>query len=164
MDRRSKAINNKFNGCYPHRGILLLNDENYSKKYKMLIIERKRQIMSKKVMIIDDDDIFLEELKQILIFSGYDVVVVNDLDLAVNMVSKTKPDVILVDIKMPERNGLRVAKELKNYLTYDYIPIIGMTAFYRDADIQLMNVCGIQNCIKKPFHPLDVISNIEKVI
>jgi CheY-like chemotaxis protein len=121
--------------------------------------------MKKKVMIVDDDDrIFLEELNQTLILNGYDVVVVNDPVSAVDMVFKTEPDVILLNIKMPTRNGLRIANELKNYLGYDNIPIIALTGITRDADVKLMNVCGIQNCIRKPFHTLDVISNIEKVL
>lgn len=120
--------------------------------------------MRKKVMIIDEDEIFSEELNQALILSGYDVVAVNDPVLAVDMVRKTEPDVILLDIKMPTRNGLRIVNELKNYLGYETIPIIGMTGLSREADIELMNVCGIQKYLKKPFHPLDIISNIEKVV
>ncbi|MDD5773521.1 MAG: response regulator [bacterium] len=120
--------------------------------------------MRKKVMIIDDDKVFLEELNEVLISGGYDVVTVNDPVLAFNMVDKTKPDVILVDMKMPSMSGFEVANELKNFLGYDFIPIIGMSGFYRDNDISLMNMCGIQKCLNKPFRPLDVIYNIEKVM
>lgn len=120
--------------------------------------------MEKKVMIVDEDMIFSEELKYTLTFNGYDVVVVNDPVSAVEMVFKIEPDIILLNVKMPTRNGLRIANELKNYLGYDNIPIIAMTEISRDADVKLMSVCGIKNCIRKPFHPLDIISNIEKAL
>lgn len=120
--------------------------------------------MRKKVMIVDDDSVFLEELNEVLISGGYDVVAVNDPVSVFSMVNMTKPDVILIDMKMPSMSGLEVANELKQFLGYDNLPIIAMSGFYRDNDLSLMNMCGIQKCLKKPFRPLDVIYNIEKVL
>lgn len=118
--------------------------------------------MNKKVMIVDDDREFLDELGEILVFGGYDVIAVNDTGSVMELVDTKKPDVILLDIRMPGRDGFYMAAQIKEFSKYNEIPIIGMTGgFYGDEDTWLMNLCGIQKCLKKPFNPLDVINYIE---
>ncbi|MDD5772668.1 MAG: response regulator [bacterium] len=118
--------------------------------------------MEKKIMIIDDDRELLDKLSESLVLSGYDVTAINDTKLVIEMIDKIKPAVILLDIKMPGKDGFCVASEIKNISKYDNIPIIGMTGgFYGDDDTWLMNFCGIQKCFRKPFYPLDLINYIE---
>lgn len=120
--------------------------------------------MNKRVMIIDDDKEFLEELNETLALSGYDMVAVNDALLALDVAKKTKPDVIVLDLKMPGKSGFQVADELKGFSELTNVPIIAMSAFFKDEFSMLMDVCGIKRCIKKPFHPLDIIAQIEKAL
>jgi CheY-like chemotaxis protein len=120
---------------------------------------------NKRVMIVDDDKIFLDELKETLDLSGYEMIAVNDAVSAVDTVCQTAPDVILVDLKMPQKSGFQVAHELM-FLSHKIgdIPVIAMTGFFRDGYAALMNMCGIKKCLKKPFSPLDVISEIEEAL
>ncbi|MBI4651981.1 response regulator, partial [Candidatus Desantisbacteria bacterium] len=103
-------------------------------------------------------------LNEILILAGYDVVLVDDPVLIVKIVDETNPDIILLDIRMPVKNGYEVANEIKSLARNCNIPIIGMTGYYRDKDLLLMNICGIQKCLRKPLYPLDIIYQIETVI
>ncbi|MEW6087832.1 MAG: response regulator [bacterium] len=119
--------------------------------------------MQKKVMIIDDDKGFLDEASETLILAGYDVVVVNDAETAADMVGRAKPDVILLDIRMPGRSGYEVASEITSLAGHNNA-IIGMTGFYRDKDLMLMNICGIGKCLRKPLFPLNMIYHIEAAI
>ncbi len=122
--------------------------------------------MSKgKVIIVDDDKEFLEELKETLILSGYEVFETAQADLVQHQANSIKPDVILLDLKMNDMNGFEVADELRQFTTTMGIPIIAMTGFFReDEHVPLLNICGIQKCLKKPFNPLDVIVAIEGVL
>jgi DNA-binding response OmpR family regulator len=122
--------------------------------------------MSKgKVMIVDDDSEFLEELKEILDLSGYEVTQIADPKEVLRQASAWEPDDILLDLKMEGLNGFEVADQLKHTEKTSQIPIIAMTGFYTEEEhMSLMNICGIQRCILKPFNPLDVISAIEMAL
>jgi len=118
----------------------------------------------KKIMIVDDDKEFLEELKETLNLSGYDTVGFSDGVSALEMIRKIKPDLIMLDLKMSQKNGFQVAYELK-HLPDVRVPIITMSAFFTEREYtRLMDVCGIQTCLIKPFNPLEAISKIEEIL
>jgi len=121
-------------------------------------------MIHRKVMIIDDDKEFLEELGETLRLSGYEMVVINDVGLVSDAAVKTKPDIILIDLKMPKKTGFQLADELRHISELSNIPIIAMTGFFKEGYQPLMNICGIKTYLKKPFSPLDVISAIEGVL
>lgn len=126
---------------------------------------QKPDMTRKKVMIVDDDKIFLQELKETLGLGGYEVFELDAAKTVQQAAGELKPDVILLDLKMQEMNGFEVAEELRHFISTMGIPIIAMTGYFReDEHVPLLNICGIQKCIKKPFHPLDVIVAIESVI
>ncbi len=118
----------------------------------------------KKVMIIDDDKEFLEELTETLSLSDYEAIMFDSPITALEKILKEKPDVILLDLKMFPISGFEIAHELKYIAGTENIPVIAMTGFYKDGYDSLMKMCGIKNCLKKPFKPLDVIAQIEKVL
>jgi DNA-binding response OmpR family regulator len=115
-----------------------------------------------RVLIVDDDKEFLQELRETLDLSGYEVIEVEDSRTVQYTASHSNPDVIVLDLRMEDMNGFEVAEELKRFTSTVGIPVIAMTGFFReDEHIPLMNICGIKKCIRKPFNPLDVISAIE---
>ncbi len=120
--------------------------------------------MNKKVMIVDDDKEFLEELNETLSLSGYDMVAVNDSDSVLGLLKQIKPDVIVLDLKMPKKSGFQLADEIKHLQDMSHVPIIAMTGFLKDDYIPLLSVCGIVKCLKKPFNPLDIIGYIEEAL
>jgi CheY-like chemotaxis protein len=118
-----------------------------------------------KIMVIDDDLDFLEETKKMLASSGYDTVVFSDPVYALTRVKKTKPDIILLDLKMEGKTGFQVAHELKLAPETAGIPIIAMTAYYNEKDnAELLGIYGIKTRLLKPFNPADLISQIENAI
>jgi DNA-binding response OmpR family regulator len=120
--------------------------------------------MAKKVMIVDDDKEFLSEIKETLDLSGYEAEVVEDATLAVGVAAKVRPDVILLDIRMPLKSGFQVADEISHLEEFSHTPIIAMTAFFKDEYVQSVNASTIKGWLKKPFNPLDVIALIEAVL
>lgn len=122
--------------------------------------------MSKgKVMIVDDDSEFLQELKEILDLSGYEVTQIDDPTKVIKKADEITPDVVLLDLKMEGLNGFEVADGLRHSSKTMHVPIIAMTGFFtEDEHMALMNICGIERCILKPFNPLDVISAIEMAL
>lgn len=116
-------------------------------------------------MVVDDDKEFLEELKEMLIFSGYEVTGINDSTIALKVARVVKPDVILLDLRMRSTSGFEIANGLKSLIETSNIPVIAMTGYYTLKEHSwLINFCGIKRCLKKPFNPLDIIAEIEKVM
>lgn len=121
-------------------------------------------MLPKKVMIIDDDQEFLEELKEMLVMSGYETTGFSSSTFALEKLPDINPDVILLDLKMDEKSGFAIADELTHVPETANIPIVAMTGIYTEEEYRkLMNVCGFKGAIIKPFRPLDVIARIEDV-
>ena len=119
---------------------------------------------SKKVMIVDDDSEFLEELNETMTMSGYDMIPVNDSVAATAIASNEKPDLIILDLKMPGKSGFQLAEDIRRIPELAKTPIIAMSSFFREDYSFLLNLFGIKKCLKKPFKPLDVITAVESVL
>ena len=116
---------------------------------------------NKKVMIVDDDSEFLEELNETMSMSGYKMIPVNDSTTAVDIATSEKPDLIILDLKMPGKSGFQLAEEIRRIPALGNTPIIAMSAFFKDEYAFLLSIFGIKKCLKKPFKPLDVITAVE---
>jgi CheY-like chemotaxis protein len=120
--------------------------------------------MNKKIMIVDDDRDFTAELKEMLLLSDYDVIAINDSSMAVDEAIQTRPDIILLDIMMPEENGFQVAVKLKCFSPFKKIPLIAMTAYTKDKLLKQASAYGFDDCMRKPFSDIDLISKIEEYL
>src|ERR1039457_6005625 len=116
---------------------------------------------NRKVAIIDDNQDSLRDLEKILKMAGYTPVLVDDIFRAVDILIENKPDVILMELKMPQKNGFALADAINRIFENKKIPIIAMSNLFKDEFKWLMDFCGIKRWIKKPFLPLDVIWAIE---
>ncbi len=117
--------------------------------------------MATKVMVIDDDKGFLAEVSETLVLVGYEVVGVNDPAGAAEKALRERPDVVLLDLKMPKINGFSLAAEMRHYPELAGIPIIAITGYFKEDYLPLMNICGINSYLRKPFNVLDAITRIE---
>ncbi|MDD5455249.1 MAG: response regulator [Candidatus Ratteibacteria bacterium] len=122
--------------------------------------------MGKKIMIVDDDKEFSAELSEILESKGYEIIVADNQSDVLGLANHEKPNLILMDIKMPDKSGFELAAEIKySYkISHIHIPIIAMSAHFKEDDRPLMEMCGITSRLKKPFTPVDVITEIENVL
>jgi len=116
----------------------------------------------KKILIVDDDLEFSEELKELLLLSGYEATVINDSRQAFDTARTLKPDAIVLDIKMDSMDGFQVLEKLKQFPQTAKISVIAMTGYFTEEEhYRLMSICGMDACLKKPFNALDLIARIE---
>ena len=102
-------------------------------------------LAKKRIMIVDDNIEFLEELKEMLVLSGYEAAAFYNGPSALEGAQRFKPDVILLDLKMDGMSGFQVADELKRIPETARTPIIAMTGYYTGKDHTLLiNISGIQ--------------------
>lgn len=116
--------------------------------------------MRPRIQIIDDNVALSTLLAKALTKFDYDPVVENNPLLAINTVRHYMPDLILLDVMMPERDGGRVLADLRNDLSLRYIPVILLTAIAREAQT-LANTGGIQSTVlSKPVQLRELIETI----
>jgi CheY-like chemotaxis protein len=115
-----------------------------------------------KLVLIDDDAEFLEETKEMLKQTGYEIVCLTDNEYEIGRLRSIRPDVILLDIKMRIRSGLQIAFEIKRDAMLKEIPIIAMSSVYIENDV--LALCGIKERLMKPFFPADAIKSVDTVL
>lgn len=120
--------------------------------------------MRNRILVIDDDKEFLDEIKETLTLNDYDVVVENNPSLALERAMQLRPDLILLDLAMPEESGLQVACEIKYFSKLRHIPIIAITGHLSDHYKSILNNYGMLNYLIKPIDPVNLILHIERVL
>jgi two-component system OmpR family response regulator len=111
----------------------------------------KINIQSAKVLVIDDEPEITDIVETFLTESGYTVEVENNAVQALAKARKFKPDVILLDIMMPEVDGYGVCQELKKDGALAHVPVIFLTGKDRNDDMGRSFKAGGDMFIKKPF-------------
>ncbi len=112
----------------------------------------------KKILVVDDDHSILEVVELILTSNGFDVKTHTSGYNVPHIVRNYRPDLILLDISLPEKSGTEVCKELK--ITYS-IPIILFSAFFDKAEQESL-ACKANGFIEKPFDVKDLLNLINK--
>lgn len=120
--------------------------------------------MKPRILIVDDNRALTTLLAKALAKFGYEPVVENNPLLAINTVRHYMPDLILLDIMMPERDGGRVLADLRSDLSLRTIPVVLLTAIAREAQA-LANTGGIQSVVlAKPVQLQELLEVIDNEI
>ena len=112
------------------------------------------------ILIVDDDASNLQFLGKVLSDNGYGVGVARDGIQALNFVDKTIPDLILLDVMMPEMDGYEVCRRLKMGRKNRHIPVIFLTAKTHSRDIVKGFEMGGVDYVAKPFNPTELLARI----
>lgn len=112
------------------------------------------------VLIIDDDIIQIEIIKNVLIKHGYDVDSATDAQSGIKTTIETMPDIIILDINLPDKSGFEVCKEIKNTPQTTEIPVIFITALEGIDYATQSFECGAVDFIRKPVHANELLARI----
>jgi DNA-binding response OmpR family regulator len=111
----------------------------------------------KKVLVIDDEPAVHRLLQIILEDECFDIVGMEESKDSGDMLSRSKPDLIILDIMMPEVNGFDVLRVLKSDEETRDIPVIILTASNRHDDRETARKLGAEQYITKPFQPAELL-------
>lgn len=121
--------------------------------------------MSQKIAIIDDDCIIQETLQESFAEAGYTVFIAQDGASGFELISREKPDLVLVDILLPRMHGVALCEKLKASPEFSRIPIILMTGVYKDVNLRMYVHKGLaDDFIEKPFRERELLDKIESLI
>lgn len=122
----------------------------------------------KKILVVDDEDSIREILSYNLDREGYDVIEAEDGEEALEKIKKEKPDLVLLDVMLPKKDGVTVCKEVRYVLGDIALPILMISAKGEETDKIIGLEIGADDYITKPFQIREVIArvkaNLRKII
>ncbi len=124
-------------------------------------------LMSSLVYVLDDEESVCELMRIVLESRGYRVDTATDGKKGLKMIQDEKPDLVVVDIKMPKLNGFEVISSMKQDPNLKDIPIIVityLTSESRRSDDEWKDKMEVQDFISKPFEPLELVERIERIL
>jgi two-component system cell cycle response regulator DivK len=120
--------------------------------------------MAKTVLIVEDSELNMRLFNDLLQAFGYHTVKTRDGRQAVPMVREHRPDLIVLDIQLPEVSGLEITDRLKKDPVLKAIPIVAVTAFAMRGDEQRILAAGCDAYLSKPISVTTFLETIRKFI
>lgn len=117
--------------------------------------------MAKKIFIVEDNELNMKLFNDLLEAHGYETVTTRDGTKALDIAKDSKPDLILMDIQLPEVSGLDITRQIKMDDDLKNIPIIAVTAFAMKGDEDKIRECGCNGYISKPISIVTFIETIQ---
>ena len=119
---------------------------------------------TKKILVVDDEPDLVDTIKRRLEYNKWEVVTAADGQEAVDKASSDKPDLILLDIRMPLMNGHEALRHLRADPALHDIPVIMLTASSEPSDIAAASCHNIAHYTTKPFDFTDLVKKIEETL
>lgn len=119
--------------------------------------------MAKKILAVDDEKHIVRLVQINLEKEGYEVVTANTGREALEKVASEKPDLVVMDVMMPEMDGLEALAALKNDEATANIPVIMLTAKAQDADVFRGWQSGADLYLTKPFNPMELVTFVKRI-
>jgi len=120
--------------------------------------------MRKKVLIVEDNELNMKLFHDLLEAQGYETLETREGLAALTLAREHKPDLILMDIQLPEISGLEVTKWLKDDESLAHIPVIAVTAFAMKGDEERIRAGGCAAYIAKPIAVAHFLETVKKFL
>ncbi|MBT3401139.1 MAG: response regulator [Rhodospirillaceae bacterium] len=120
--------------------------------------------MSKTVLIVEDNELNMKLFHDLLEAQGYATLQTKDGREALKLAREHRPDLVLMDIQLPEVSGLEVTKWIKEDENLREIPVIAVTAFAMKGDEEKIRQGGCEAYIAKPISVSEFLATVQKFI
>jgi two-component system cell cycle response regulator DivK len=120
--------------------------------------------MSQKILIVEDNELNMKLFHDLLEAHGYTTIQTRNGMEAVGLARTHRPDLILLDIQLPEISGLEVTRQLKQDDELKGIPVVAVTAFAMKGDEEKIREGGCQAYIAKPISVSTFMETIQTVL
>ena len=120
--------------------------------------------MSAKVLVVEDNELNMKLFHDLLEAHGIDTIQTNSGRDVLEIARRDRPDLILMDIQLPEVSGLEVTKWLKAEADLRDIPVIAVTAFAMKGDEQKIREGGCEDYISKPISVVKFMDTVRKYL
>ncbi len=117
--------------------------------------------MSHKVLVIEDNEQNMYLIHFLLESNGYTVIEAENGVIGIQKAKEENPDIILLDIQLPEMDGYEIARILRSTPGIDTIPIIAVTSYAMAGDKERILAAGATDYIEKPINPATFVDQIK---
>src|SRR5689334_10585349 len=117
-----------------------------------------------RILVVDDDREIVRLVRAYLEKEHYQVLIANDGQTALHMVRREHPNLIVLDLMLPDRDGWEITRTIRNDSTLHSIPIIMLTARIEDSDKIIGLELGADDYITKPFNPREMVARVRSVL
>ena len=120
--------------------------------------------MGARILIAEDEPNIVTSLEFLLQQKGYEVRVARDGDEALKLAEAFRPDVVLLDVMMPVRNGFEVCRMIRDNAALSRVRIVMLTARGRDAERDKGLALGADAYMTKPFSTKELVAKVEELV
>ncbi len=118
----------------------------------------------KKILVVDDDPYILMSLEFLMKKNGFEVMVARNGTEALEIVEKQVPDIVLLDIMMPDVDGYAICKHIKNNKKLKDAHVVFMSAKSKESDIQKGYDLGASLYVTKPFSTRQLLKQVQELL
>jgi len=120
--------------------------------------------MSKKILIADDEANIVISLEFLMLNSGYQVQIAANGDEALHQIAEFRPDLILLDIMLPLKNGFEVCQKIRENPAWNGIKVVMLTAKGRESEVTKGLALGADAYITKPFATKELLASVQRLL
>ena len=120
--------------------------------------------MSKRILVVDDEPNIVLSLEFLMTQAGYEVSTAADGEAALESIEAVPPDVVLLDVNIPKRNGYEVCETIRANPLWDGVRVVMITAKGRDVEREKGLALGADDYIVKPFSTHEVVAKVAEVL
>ena len=118
----------------------------------------------KTVLVVEDNELNMRLFCDLLDAFGFGTLQCRDGARAVELTRQNKPDLIIMDIQLPEVSGLDITRWIKDDETIRHIPVLAVTAFAMRADEQRVREAGCEGYLSKPIQMRSFLATVEELV
>lgn len=119
---------------------------------------------TKKILVVDDDPYILMSLEYLMKKNGFEVMVARNGTEALDIVEKQVPDIVLLDIMMPDVDGYAICKHIKSSKKLKEAKVVFMSAKSKETDIRKGYDLGASLYVTKPFSTRQLLKQVQELI
>lgn len=120
--------------------------------------------MAKKILIADDEQNIVVSLEFLMKREGFEVFVAGDGESALQIMAEQRPDLVLLDVMMPKRNGYEVCQQIRANPAWQGVKVIMLTAKGRDIEVVKGMALGADAYVTKPFSTKELVAQVKQML
>jgi DNA-binding response OmpR family regulator len=120
--------------------------------------------MQKRILIADDEPNIVVSLEYLMKREGFDVAVAADGEAALTAISAHAPDLILLDVMLPKKDGFEVCQQIRANPDWQQVKVVMLTAKGRDTEISKGLALGADLYLTKPFSTKDLVAQVKHLL
>ncbi len=120
--------------------------------------------MSIRILVVDDEPNIVLSLEFLMTQAGYEVSTAADGEAALQRMEESPPDLVLLDVNIPKRNGYNVCETIRANPKWEHVRVVMITAKGRDVEREKGLALGADDYIIKPFSTQEVVAKVAELL